>query len=297
MGAFFVDFICFFFNDTATTEIYTLSLHDALPILMNSASREPQSWSIAPFTVRAVVSGPGVSSQGSRRDSVMAIFLSVLGLDPEMVRVVRGPEAAARGESVGRDLDREARLRQIRSVQAAGTADIAQGDGAADRMAKGGRSGGAHNAPVAPDRLVAQREGPGVLEDEADQPLGERLAALGEQGLPAYEGRQLVEADGETQPSLERRIVGRQLAPPCAVGLLDAERLDGVVASVREPQITAGRMEGIIHAGGELDRHVELPAELADVRETRSAHERAREPDLPARPEGESGVRQVGPRE
>src|SRR3712207_8217994 len=27
-------FIVFFFNDTATTEIYTLSLHDALPILV-----------------------------------------------------------------------------------------------------------------------------------------------------------------------------------------------------------------------------------------------------------------------
>ena len=27
-----VVFSCFFFNDTATTEIYTLSLHDALPI-------------------------------------------------------------------------------------------------------------------------------------------------------------------------------------------------------------------------------------------------------------------------
>src|SRR5256885_16824436 len=26
------DLLCFFFNDTATTEIYTLSLHDALPI-------------------------------------------------------------------------------------------------------------------------------------------------------------------------------------------------------------------------------------------------------------------------
>ena len=25
---------CFFFNDTATTEIYTLSLHDALPIFL-----------------------------------------------------------------------------------------------------------------------------------------------------------------------------------------------------------------------------------------------------------------------
>src|SRR5208337_5596353 len=30
---FFTFFFFFFFNDTATTEIYTLSLHDALPIL------------------------------------------------------------------------------------------------------------------------------------------------------------------------------------------------------------------------------------------------------------------------
>src|SRR5215217_265117 len=38
-----VDF-CFFFNDTATTEIYTLSLHDALPIwraLAAEARRAP----------------------------------------------------------------------------------------------------------------------------------------------------------------------------------------------------------------------------------------------------------------
>src|SRR5260370_24425968 len=30
--------LVFFFNDTATTEIYTLSLHDALPILLNLLS-------------------------------------------------------------------------------------------------------------------------------------------------------------------------------------------------------------------------------------------------------------------
>src|SRR3712207_9163974 len=30
----FMPYIIFFFNDTATTEIYTLSLHDALPILL-----------------------------------------------------------------------------------------------------------------------------------------------------------------------------------------------------------------------------------------------------------------------
>src|SRR5256885_16718854 len=32
-------FFFFFFNDTATTEIYTLSLHDALPICPRSAPR------------------------------------------------------------------------------------------------------------------------------------------------------------------------------------------------------------------------------------------------------------------
>src|SRR2546430_3760532 len=32
-------YIFFFFNDTATTEIYTLSLHDALPISMGGTMR------------------------------------------------------------------------------------------------------------------------------------------------------------------------------------------------------------------------------------------------------------------
>src|SRR2546426_12291646 len=39
--------IFFFFNDTATTEIYTLSLHDALPILQSSSS--PRSCSCPTF--------------------------------------------------------------------------------------------------------------------------------------------------------------------------------------------------------------------------------------------------------
>src|SRR2546430_17110125 len=34
----FLSFFFFFFNDTATTEIYTLSLHDALPISCRGAS-------------------------------------------------------------------------------------------------------------------------------------------------------------------------------------------------------------------------------------------------------------------
>src|SRR3712207_7966204 len=36
---FYIVFFFFFFNDTATTEIYTLSLHDALPICSPAGSR------------------------------------------------------------------------------------------------------------------------------------------------------------------------------------------------------------------------------------------------------------------
>src|SRR2546429_9709235 len=43
----------FFFNDTATTEIYTLSLHDALPISVNvtGLARSPQCGSVRMFTL------------------------------------------------------------------------------------------------------------------------------------------------------------------------------------------------------------------------------------------------------
>src|SRR3989442_13434921 len=44
--------IVFFFNDTATTEIYTLSLHDALPISSHGPPRRISS--SAPYTAMAV---------------------------------------------------------------------------------------------------------------------------------------------------------------------------------------------------------------------------------------------------
>src|SRR3712207_8267266 len=45
-----VSCIIFFFNDTATTEIYTLSLHDALPIFYDISDPEaPVRMSTTPF--------------------------------------------------------------------------------------------------------------------------------------------------------------------------------------------------------------------------------------------------------
>src|SRR5258705_9792870 len=53
-------FLFFFFNDTATTEIYTLSLHDALPICV-ARGAEPGG-----AVVRVPVRGPDV-----RRDRAL----------------------------------------------------------------------------------------------------------------------------------------------------------------------------------------------------------------------------------
>src|SRR3712207_9125571 len=52
-------YLFFFFNDTATTEIYTLSLHDALPICASSAGPPARRFVTYPLLGPiAVSSGP-----------------------------------------------------------------------------------------------------------------------------------------------------------------------------------------------------------------------------------------------
>src|SRR5690349_23460497 len=71
----------FFFNDTATTEIYTLSLHDALPIYLTFLRRFPDSNGFA-FWVNQLNSGlfndrseEHTSELQSRRDLVCRLLL------------------------------------------------------------------------------------------------------------------------------------------------------------------------------------------------------------------------------
>src|SRR5690349_24743769 len=70
----------FFFNDTATTEIYTLSLHDALPILLSPCSQVTPVLSLA-MRARAEVARPQTRSEEhtselqSRRDLVCRLLL------------------------------------------------------------------------------------------------------------------------------------------------------------------------------------------------------------------------------
>src|SRR2546421_3360571 len=58
----------FFFNDTATTEIYTLSLHDALPICFAGESCRPCS-SVRQAGHRALRSGCGSDRKSTRLNS------------------------------------------------------------------------------------------------------------------------------------------------------------------------------------------------------------------------------------
>src|SRR3712207_5991734 len=51
-------FFCFFFNDTATTEIYTLSLHDALPILASEYCGERKKYQLS-SAARPTEKSPG----------------------------------------------------------------------------------------------------------------------------------------------------------------------------------------------------------------------------------------------
>src|SRR3712207_8654998 len=63
----------FFFNDTATTEIYTLSLHDALPIssarrtVTGRSSRTPTRWTSRASLTSTSRSGRASTSVWARR--------------------------------------------------------------------------------------------------------------------------------------------------------------------------------------------------------------------------------------
>src|SRR6266496_6585978 len=89
-------YLFFFFNDTATTEIYTLSLHDALPILLPFRSRGARACSPS-----LVVLG----REAQHRSHDLAGFRAARGADPRaaVVRLLArsgAPAVTARAAAV-----------------------------------------------------------------------------------------------------------------------------------------------------------------------------------------------------
>ena len=85
-------FFFFFFNDTATTEIYTLSLHDALPISPTASDSEPavdDSDGLSDSTAETSIA-PAVENAGDPQEA------SPTNDDPDPARPMN--EAAADAE-------------------------------------------------------------------------------------------------------------------------------------------------------------------------------------------------------
>src|SRR6266496_6560306 len=72
---FFSFFFFFFFNDTATTEIYTLSLHDALPISRLGPRSQPDTDPARERPRTGERSEEHTSELQSRRDLVCRLLL------------------------------------------------------------------------------------------------------------------------------------------------------------------------------------------------------------------------------
>src|SRR5258708_13273049 len=74
--------LCFFFNDTATTEIYTLSLHDALPIW----------WRITSLAGEAQASGNAAQISRARARARPRARLRHRARAPARARTIRSEE-------------------------------------------------------------------------------------------------------------------------------------------------------------------------------------------------------------
>src|SRR5260370_37559809 len=110
----------FFFNDTATTEIYTLSLHDALPILANIAMGdpsdrivhegtqiEPQAEKTARVAIdRLVLNAPGIRSVVLCNSMIYGNALGPPARSVQIPALVAQAKASGIARYIGRGLNR-----------------------------------------------------------------------------------------------------------------------------------------------------------------------------------------------
>ena len=147
-------------------------------------------------------------------------------------------------------------------------------------------------------RLGAQADRARIVEHEAGEALGRAAGgALGAQRLLADERRVLVEPHGEADARRLRRRLGREVAAPGAIALLEPHRLDRAVAAAAQAVRRAGRREQVVEPEAVLRRRVELPAELAHVGHARGEQRHVADGDLPRAHVRERLVREVGLRE
>ena len=107
-------------------------------------------------------------------------------------------------------------------------------------------------------------QGCGILEQELNQPPLRRPRRRDAQRLAADETAGFVPIAGKGKARLQRIIGGPDVVRPVAIGLLDAQRVERVIAAVTQAVRRAGLDKRVVDRQRERGRDVQLPAELAD---------------------------------
>src|SRR2546422_7034842 len=94
--------LVFFFNDTATTEIYTLSLHDALPI--SRADNDKDVYSLQSLEVKSLIVAPteGATLRPDRKSTRLNSSHGYISYAVFCLKKKNGSDSEARGSPSSR---------------------------------------------------------------------------------------------------------------------------------------------------------------------------------------------------
>src|SRR5216683_7490261 len=110
--------VCFFFNDTATTDIYTLSLHDALPISARSMS--PVAMCGMPNRLRSMFAWVPLPLPGApyrSRFTALSDEAAVLAHDELRLQLFHGVEGHTDDDEDGRTAEVHLLVRDARDLR------------------------------------------------------------------------------------------------------------------------------------------------------------------------------------
>src|SRR5207245_10066655 len=107
----------------------------------------------------------------------------------------------------------------------------------------------------------------------------------------------LVELDAETEAGLIGIGFGGDVRAPDAIALLEAKRVDGLVSARDKPKLVARLPDRVPQPQPKLGRAIQLPAQLADIRDAKRETRDAADRDLARGHEREGVVADVGRRQ
>ena len=113
------------------------------------------------------------------------------------------------------------------------------------------------------------------------------------QGFAAEERHILLELHRPAHPGFQRRMIRRDVARPGAIELFQAQAFDRAVAGVADAVRRAGLHQRVIDTGEGIHRHVQLPAQLADIGDAQGADRRAGDHELAVLAERECSIADI----